>query len=478
MGRHTTDEPRAPLLTLSPIPVVACPAPVVSILTDPGRILPMGFNIRYWVHSMGAALWKSSSDGDNNDRIDASPPSPVKVDTRTSARMQFIALAVGPIVGRRRGRTRPPVAAPVSCLTAPLLALIGRDWVVFPSRRVLFLLRVYSDETKSRNILFSVSPTLGLVDYPAVVDFGSAEHHFGSAEHHFGGWVGPAVDYYHRRGSRRGGKSRRVILGCRFALLHLLARSDDGFNFDVIDMMNGHIIASVRDPSLSLLRSETWEQNRRWGVLMIAGRNERPPSMSLWNFDEVGGGSPNGGVRHSEDMPLPWAPGTFDTAFDGDSFVFRVRRGVDFEVIVVDLEATWEQGHVVVKSQVPGPVLVNDFERMWCWRGMVYMTGFAGLCCTTTGETTAFHKHRSVCPIGGPYFLSESPKSPGLELYSVVEPTKLCFRHERGAFEQELVQELVVRRSVPGAIEVIDAVSGSSIFTMTSACHFNSVDVW
>ncbi|KAH3743299.1 hypothetical protein Pelo_15292 [Pelomyxa schiedti] len=113
----------------------------------------------------------------------------------TYARSQFIALGAAVIVGRR-GHNNSTVV-PASTLTPPVLSLIGREWVVFPAKRIAIDLTSAAgvggdggggtdDDDHHELITLSVSPTLGLVDAPRVAHVGSL------ATNEFCGWVGPA----------------------------------------------------------------------------------------------------------------------------------------------------------------------------------------------------------------------------------------------------------------------------------------------
>ncbi|KAH3732586.1 hypothetical protein Pelo_16588 [Pelomyxa schiedti] len=386
----------------------------------------------------------------------------VDVHSQTCSRMQFIALA--------------------QFLTRPLLALIGRDWVVFPSRRVVLELVGKPEDAKLHQmIMFSVSPTLGLVDYPTVVDLGLGLD--------FCGWVGPDVDYC--PSSSPGRHPRRIIMGCRFALAcQHGCQFQSGFNYDVIDMtmMNTQsqcrgshsVVAEIREPYL-IDWYTTEVHNRRWGVIVPEGGTGEGRAMSLWNFDDIG---VSGEVHHLKGMPLPWSPGLVSAvAFDGvDSLVFWVSHypcPTIHELVVVDLQATWEQHQVFVESQSIDPHLEKCLGTMWCWRGVVYMMARDGLYCVRTGETTESHKGRVLEPLGGPYFTSESPMGCEREVYSVAEPTKRLSTHTiREQFGQELIVGYSGGGIQPAYIEVKDAVTGFAIFRMANTGGYSDSWIW
>ncbi|KAH3714129.1 hypothetical protein Pelo_19363 [Pelomyxa schiedti] len=129
-------------------------------------------------------------------------------------------------------------------------------------------------------------------------------------------------------------------------------------------------------------------------------------------------------------------------------------------MLTVDLADTWEQQRVVIICKTTS--FYFDEETMWCWRGNVYTTNWIGtLHCITTGQVTTSHKGKEVLASG------RSPKG----VLSVEEPTKLCHRHaveRRGSIH--FAHELGVREPVCAKknryIEVVDAVSGFSIFKM------------
>ncbi|KAH3763630.1 hypothetical protein Pelo_4515 [Pelomyxa schiedti] len=385
-----------------------------------------------------------------------------RVYDQIDARMQFVSFAAGTLVGRCGGNW-----SVVSVLSPPLLALIG-EWVVFPHLCAVVLLAGPYGIPPTQHVMFTLSPTLGLVDYPSVVDFGLMNR--------FRGWVGPSCSRpLHPSNDHYGSR------GCwRFAVVND-GGSGLGYNISVIDTGNGaaEIITKNR-----MSMSDIWKNNWKWGVLV----DNKHRAMTLWNF-ELLLGSECCGVREANGtMDLPWSVSSF--AFDGTDFMVFMLNPTDEQasfsrsqkLVTVDLQASWEQQRVVVTGS---PTLfIGEAGAIWCWRGNVYTTTRDGsLCCITTGQVTTSHKGNQVLnPIGGPYFSTKSFSCFPKEVYSVEEPTKLCHRHKVDRGSIHLAHELGVRD--PGwakknrYFEIVDAVSGSSVFKMRIEGDFCVSNLW
>ncbi|KAH3731531.1 hypothetical protein Pelo_17636 [Pelomyxa schiedti] len=199
---------------------------------------------------------------------------PPDVKGATHARSQFIALGVGAIVGRCGG------SSPASALSPSSLSLIGREWVVFPARHVI--ISAETDATHHEVIMFSVSPTLGLVDQPATI-------YTSTLSANFCGWVGPLS---HNGAPRHG------------------------------DMM---IPVKMYPFGYYGYTSRRWFCIHNWWV----------SAFSVWNCD----GIESGCVPTHLNVALPGA--LKSAAFDGDgSLVVLLEHG---GAVAIDLEATWEQ---------------------------------------------------------------------------------------------------------------------------------------
>ncbi|KAH3763631.1 hypothetical protein Pelo_4516 [Pelomyxa schiedti] len=291
-----------------------------------------------------------------------------------------------------------------------------------------------------RFFTFTVSPTLGLVDGPSPADFGP--------NNDFRGWVGPArsLDY--------------GTLARRFAVVSDTLHSPGGyylsFNHSVIDTDAGNgVVATIRN-RMSI--SDLWDSNRKWGVLVPVKGWDNVQSMTLWNFEGLGGSVGGGGARKVEGMPLPWREQVKSCAFNG----------TDFLVLMLDArKATWEQQSVVAGCP-PTTFLEANTGTMWCWCGMVYTTTWDGsLFCINTGQKTKQHNmfQEVLRPIGGPYFSSKSYASGrATEVYSVLEPMRMCCRVDIGGGSKvACAQELAVKQTGDEGIEVLDAVGGSFV---------------
>ncbi|KAH3743311.1 hypothetical protein Pelo_15304 [Pelomyxa schiedti] len=326
-------------------------------------------------------------------------PKAVETKDNTDARDQFIALGVGVIVGRC-GRD---IASPVSALTPPLLSCIGREWIVFPARLVVVELACHSVVIAKNFVRFSVSPTLGLVRHPTMINFGSINR-----VTYFYGWVGPQSS------------------GDRFALTMAQAADEtSGAQRLVLIDTSGHSEDLRLCNRLSL--SGPWCSNRRWiAATKITKRNPLRSSLALWNLDGVESGS----VSKVEGIATPWS--VFWAAFgDDSSLVVSQLEGT----VIIDLEATFSQSTLVWRTAriaaVDGMRLI---EHTICGNGVVYALlsgrdGSTWVQCLTTGVSTKLSRGNTK-PLGGPYVaVSTSSKGDGIDVYSVLEPTKLCLQH-------------------------------------------------
>ncbi|KAH3714121.1 hypothetical protein Pelo_19371 [Pelomyxa schiedti] len=195
--------------------------------------------------------------------------------------------------------------------------------------------------------------------------------------------------------------------------------------------------------------------------------------MTLWNFEGLGGSvGGGGGARKVEGMPLPWREQVRSCAFNGTDFLVlmldarKVQASAVFTLLTIDLKATWEQ-QSVVSGCPPTTFLQENTGTMWCWCGMVYTTTWDGsLFCINTGQKHKRHKmfQEVLRPIGGPYFSSNSyATGRAIEVYSVLEPMRMCCRVNIGGSKVEHAQELAVKQTGDERIEVLDAVGGSFV---------------
>ncbi|KAH3767073.1 hypothetical protein Pelo_1053 [Pelomyxa schiedti] len=368
-------------------------------------------------------------------------PKAVETKDNTDARGQFIALGVGVIVGRC-GRD---IASAVSALTPPLLSCIGREWVVFPARLVVVEMAYQSFHKAKEFVRFSVSPTLGLVRHPTMINFG-----INNKVTYCYGWVGPQSS------------------GDRFALTMAQAADDsrEAQKLVVID-------TSGRSEDLRLCNwlslSGPWCNNRRW----IAATKNIPltSSLTLWNLDGVESGS----VSKVEDIDLLWRVSRAAFCDDSSLVVSQPEGGI----MVIDLEATFSESRLVWT-----PVQIADFDRMYlnhiiCWNGVLYALlygtdGSTWVQCLTTGGRTKLSGDYTV-PLGGPYVaVCTSREERGVDVCSIVEPTKVRVHHraQNGIERFVLGREMVFWDSAQTTTEVIDAVTGFVVFKMAVAWCF------
>ncbi|KAH3767075.1 hypothetical protein Pelo_1055 [Pelomyxa schiedti] len=366
---------------------------------------------------------------------------PKEVDN-TDARDQFIALGVGVIVGRC-GRD---ITSAVSALTPPLLSWIGREWIVFPARLVVVQFASHSFGKAKEFVRFSVSPTLGLVGHPTMINF-----RINNKVTNFYGWVGPQSS-----GDRFALTMSQVAYHTMMVVIDTSGRSED------LRLCNW----------LSL--SVPWCHNRRWLVSAKIARCSLTSSLTLWNLDGVESGS----VAKVEGIATPWL--VFWAGFGGDdsSLVVPQLQGV----MVIDLEATFSQSRLVW-STVPIAAVdgMRILQRIILWNEVLYALlsggdGSTWVQCLTTGVSTKLSQGKTK-RLGGPYVAvcTSSKEECGVDVYSVLEPTKVRSRHRAHSGIERLVtgREMVFRDHGfcepppgPNTIEVVDAVTGFVIFKM------------
>ncbi|KAH3731697.1 hypothetical protein Pelo_17472 [Pelomyxa schiedti] len=340
----------------------------------------------------------------------------VRIEDETDARDQFIALGVGVIVGRC-GRDN---CSPVWVLTPSSLSWIGREWVVYPAR--LLVLESMCWEF----VRFSVSPTLGLVHRPTMINFGR------NPVSYVYGWVGPQST------------------GDRFALTQ--AEVHDAQKLVVIDTAGRSKDLRLAD---WLGLNGPWCHSRRW----VAAIKRGPPqeSLTLWNLDQV----ERGRVTKVEGVALPWRVGRASFGCDGSLVVSHSGGGV----AAIDLAASFARSKAVW-NQVPVVPAVGgtcDMEYVACWDGRTYALiygrdGSPWLQCLTTGQRSLL-RHTKTQPLGGPY-ISVCIFNKGerrLEVYSVLEPTKVCRVYRAQSRTQ---------KPQASTIEVMDAGTGFLVFKM------------
>ncbi|KAH3766720.1 hypothetical protein Pelo_1385 [Pelomyxa schiedti] len=348
---------------------------------------------------------------------------PLAIEEATYARDQFISLGVGVIVGRC-GRS-----SPASALTPPSLSLLGQNWVVLPCRRAYISAAASAAPNGGQmyEVLFSLSPTLGLVGHPTIVEVVFA----GGGTPRKVGFVGPES------------------LGDRFALVIKNAGSVTWWS--VMDTHNKGVRPLVYTTTLGVLCN-----NRRWATACEEG--EGRGTMSLWNFDEVESGKVG-------EIKLPGE--VHSVAFQSDDSLVATQSGGG--VITIDLGATFAQKRLVLECPPRGHLASLGPEEsgntLMCWKGMTYaLTGGRNpaVVCLDNGQRTPLPQGRG-WPIGGPYFKVTNRNTLDRDVFSVVEPTKLCCRHKCGRLTTlHFGHEMVVRETAH--ILVTDAVSGFVVF--------------
>ncbi|KAH3731532.1 hypothetical protein Pelo_17637 [Pelomyxa schiedti] len=401
-----------------------------------------------WVQCLTTGLSTKLSRG-NTEPLGGPYVAVFETKDNTDARDQFIALGVGVIVGRCGRDT----ASPVSALTPPLLSWIGREWIVFPARLVMVELAYRSVENAKEFVRFSVSPTLGLVRRPTMIDFRGNNN-----STYFYGWVGPQSS------------------GDRFALTASQAAADTGAQTQVLAVIDtsGHSEDLRLCNWLSL--TGPWCNNRRW--VAATKRTTGTPltsSLTLWNLDGVERGS----ITKVEGVSMPW---NVDWAAFGDDSSLVVSQSGG--IMVIGLEATFSESRLVWT-----PVQIADFDRTYldhiiCWNGRLYALLYGTdritwVQCLTTGGRTKLSGDYTV-PLGGPYVAvcTSSAEECGVDVCSIVEPTKVCVQHraQNGIERFVLGREMVFWDSAQTTTEVIDAVTGFVVFKMAvTGCFVASV---
>ncbi|KAH3714519.1 hypothetical protein Pelo_18971 [Pelomyxa schiedti] len=310
-------------------------------------------------------------------------PKAVDIKDNTNARDQFIALGVGVIVGRCGLHN----GSPVSALTPPLLSCIGQEWIVTPARLVVVELASRLSSDAKEFVRFGVSPTLGLVGRPTMIDFGRK-----NKVRWFYGCVGPQASAGNRFAltmAQPADRSRPQML----AVIDTSGRGEDVRLCDWLDAC------------------WPWCNNRRW-VAVLTECQTAPPPLSVWNFDGV----ESGRVAKVEGVAMPWRVGSALLVGDDNSLVVSLVGGGG--VMVIDLEATlarnrlvWaDPSHLSIMGSIGDP-MVHQIESMICWNGVLYAVlsgtdGSSWLQCLTTGVSTKLSRG-SAEPLGGPYVASQ-----------------------------------------------------------------------
>ncbi|KAH3742574.1 hypothetical protein Pelo_16024 [Pelomyxa schiedti] len=330
--------------------------------------------------------------------------------------LHFIALGVGVIVGRCG------CSSPASALTPSSLSTLGREWIVFPSKHVVIGLSTH------KYVKFSVSPTLGLVDLPTVLDLGSPNKELR-------GWVGP---------NRTGSRFALVLSSALHIRLCVVDTSGSGAEIAATALVDCDSVISTR----------------MWAVVVPW----REPVMTLWNFDRVEVGR----VEEASGIALPWAAERM--VIDGDHLVVAPKvTEQPLGVVVVDLPATMESKRLAISQHIATSTH-GSFWRLWSWNQRVYATLVDdSLMCVSSGERTIYPQSSRLAPIGGPYFSVFDPYSDSCYIYSAAEPEKLCCRHTTEGLHKYAVifgQEVAVKGPWLGQnrFAVVDAVSGFVIF--------------
>ncbi|KAH3764367.1 hypothetical protein Pelo_3834 [Pelomyxa schiedti] len=336
---------------------------------------------------------------------------------------------------------------------------MGREWIVFPSHNHVVSLESraydspYADDVDDGegeelslggfdglckksccsevNLMFSISPTLGLVSLPVAVDFGGLL---------FMEWVGPRPD-----------RTKAVVkLAERLGL------------------------------------ATPWCCSRRWAAAVPEDSQEF--GMTLWNFDRieaemaasVAGGDGACGIAKVGGIALPggdisMAIGESST-LECDSMLLRSGH-VDGLMLTVDMPATLAQRKMVARESTL-PIIKHMWRQMF-WEGKAYATlKDRTLVCLTTGKQTDLGIDAFLQHIGGPLYVLKRDCYPKVwEVYSLKDPGKLLYkhavaRHGTSAVGKGLLVEEPGEYSDPNLIKVIDAASGTVIFTITNKCKY------
>ncbi|KAH3731974.1 hypothetical protein Pelo_17194 [Pelomyxa schiedti] len=298
--------------------------------------------------------------------------------------------------------------------------------------------------TISLLVEFSVSPTMGLVDRPAVV-------YYGENIVQFRGWVGP-----------KSAGNRNWKPGSSLELVLNNTRSVMSTNVVVAGLGYGGNLAT----------------NGRWVVIdkecVLGGQ-----ALALWDFGQI----ERGVVSNAEVL---WQLEVVNMVFLGDDSLAVLHKVPTGRAVnVIDLVGTMKHKEMRVVSQFT-LATTNDpvfgVNPMWCWGGKVYTTTDRDehLVCVTTGERILLPlppgiKRRRLLPVGGPYFaLSEECTPNTVEVFHVVDPTKVCFTHIQPphiVFWNGLgvVCLPCSEQEHEFKCQVIDVASGLPLFTMTTS---------
>ncbi|KAH3762556.1 hypothetical protein Pelo_5589 [Pelomyxa schiedti] len=276
---------------------------------------------------------------------------------------------------------------------------------------------------------------MGVVDRPAVVDYG--KHIF----QYRGCWAKVSRDQKWKPGSS----------------WELVLNNSPGVR------RCSNVVATVPGYGNSLAVRGRWVVNdEEW---TLGGH-----ALGLWDFGEI----ERGVVSNAA---IPWQLEVVNMVFlSDDSLAVMHQVPTGRAVDVIDLAATMQHKELRVVSRFTiGPEQSGPFP-MWCWGGKVYTATdrYEHLVCATTGERTQLPAPpglscRALHPVGGPYFtLTELFSGRTVEVFSVVEPTKVCFRYfPKQPCNMTFWNELALREEGT-EFQVSDLASGLPIFTMTT----------
>ncbi|KAH3761026.1 TNF receptor-associated factor 5 [Pelomyxa schiedti] len=371
------------------------------------------------------------------------------------ARNQFVALGVGVIVGRCGNNSH------VRSLTAPLLSELGHRWVVTSERDVVVKVTrtgVGSDN-RGPDILvnFTVSPTLGLVRAPVVLDFR-------------GDVVGSVSDVCSSdgdcgRGTKGNCGRRLVVVKKVFPVL----------GTGIVMVRDLDVAGIVSFVGSDIQQFDRVECNRDW--VAISGR-----SLRIWKVEDVltVGPSTEADVSVGEKKIINMK------FVEGDSLFIFFMGGGSF---CVDLPSTHSTKTLCGKKTMR--IGLQQQCTLWSHGDHIYSAVLCvGCCggtsrritkrvlCVTNGETITGN-HGNIVHVGGPYYAKYvSTGDEGAsqwEVFSVCNPNLcLCVHRDIPQKKAPVFGHTLVVFSTGGGSSSIfrDALTGTHIFTMkTNTTH-------
>ncbi|KAH3732714.1 ethanolamine ammonia-lyase [Pelomyxa schiedti] len=270
-------------------------------------------------------------------------------------------------------------------------------------------------------VKFRVSPTLGLVGHPTIVNLGC------NIALAFQGWVGPAA-----------------AADTRYALVLRVTVMKRPPRLCVIDTNTGRE-ATDRDNWEIPNADARCYSDRRWAAVI------QGTTMALWNFD----GIESGKVRTAQGIALPWKVHTAALGRESGSLVVAQEEGVG--VMVIDLESSLAHQRLIGSPWPITDVLHGDehVDGLVCWKGMAYalLSENGGLLCLTTGQRTPLPRGTArpgVVPnqtrlVGGPYYVCTWFSDHRVEVHGVhARDHVFCIRREEQGTNMFFAEDLVI----------------------------------